>query len=660
MATNVKRKKKAEVMPDDGNMTLTGHLKELRNRLIVCAVVFVAAVVVTLAYADRLIDLLTAMGQGFYTFVSIAPQEKLMQYFRVSLLAAVVVTVPVALYQMYAFAKPGLKKSETFFLKLVILLGLALFVVGVMFAYKLMMPFMLRFLSTGIEGADYIQTTTSIESYVSLCLTMFIIFGCVFESRVEDTKNNPYIKGVWFEDSYIRKYPFSTLAADVIGFASAANGGELGLENYYDEELSGTDGISYSYVGENLDVETQEKKAEDGYNLVTTIDYKVQSIIENKIKELNAERPSKSTAVIAMNPKTGEILAMASYPTFNLNNPRDLSGVYTQEELSTMTDIEMTNAMYALWSNYCVSTIYEPGSTFKPFTVAEGLEEGVIHDGDTFYCGGFMEVSGSIINCHEHSGHGTVTVKEGLIQSCNPTMMQIAAKLGGVKIAKYAALFGFGNRTGIDLPGEEAGLTIGEKMTVIDAACNSFGQNINVNMVQMAAAFSSLVNGGNYYQPHIVKRIEKSTGEVVKTIEPNLVRQTVTSETSQLLRTYLRAGVDEGLARKSGVAGYAIGGKTGTAQKQPREDKKWVVSYIGCAPTDDPQLVLYTVIDEPFETNGTSGSSLDALNLSRSIYEETLPYLNIYKDIKAEPVDTTNSAVESTVELPDTTNTNNN
>ena len=181
MATNVKRKKKAEVMPDDGNMTLTGHLKELRNRLIVCAVVFVAAVVVTLAYADRLIDLLTAMGQGFYTFVSIAPQEKLMQYFRVSLLAAVVVTVPVALYQVYAFPKPGLKKSETFFLKLVILLGLALFVVGVMFAYKLMMPFMLRFLSTGIEGADYIQTTTSIESYVSLCLTMFIIFGCVFE-----------------------------------------------------------------------------------------------------------------------------------------------------------------------------------------------------------------------------------------------------------------------------------------------------------------------------------------------------------------------------------------------------------------------------------------------------------------------------------------------
>ena len=182
MATNVKRKKKkAEVMAEDGSMTLTGHLKELRNRLIICAVVFVVSVVITLMYADRLIDILTAMGQGYYTFVSIAPQEKLMQYFRVSLLAAFVITVPVALYQIYAFANPGLKKSETFFLKLVILLGLALFCVGVLFAYKLMMPFMLRFLSTGIEGADYIQTTTSIESYVNLCLTMFIIFGCVFE-----------------------------------------------------------------------------------------------------------------------------------------------------------------------------------------------------------------------------------------------------------------------------------------------------------------------------------------------------------------------------------------------------------------------------------------------------------------------------------------------
>lgn len=182
MATNVKRKKKAEVMSDDGSMTLTGHLKELRNRLIICAAVFVVGVIGFLAISDKLIDLLTAMAMNAnYTFVFLAPQEKLMQYFRVSILAGVVVTVPVAFYHIYAFARPGLKRSESTFFKLVMLLGLILFCVGVLFAYKLMMPFMLRFLSTGIEGAEYIQTTTSIESYVNLCLTMFIIFGCVFE-----------------------------------------------------------------------------------------------------------------------------------------------------------------------------------------------------------------------------------------------------------------------------------------------------------------------------------------------------------------------------------------------------------------------------------------------------------------------------------------------
>ena len=180
MATNVKRKKKAEVMEDDGSMTLTGHLKELRNRLIICAVVFVAGVVVSLAYADRLIDVLTAMGRDYYQFVSIAPQEKLMQYFRVSILAGVVVTVPVAFYHIYAFAKPGLKRSESFFFKLVLLLGLMLFCIGILFAYKVTLPFMLNFLVT-LEGTDYITASISIESYINLCLTMFIIFGCVFE-----------------------------------------------------------------------------------------------------------------------------------------------------------------------------------------------------------------------------------------------------------------------------------------------------------------------------------------------------------------------------------------------------------------------------------------------------------------------------------------------
>ena len=480
-----------------------------------------------------------------------------------------------------------------------------------------------------------------------------------FQDMMADTKNNPDIKGVWFEDSYIRNYPFNTLACDVIGFASAVNGGELGLESYYNDELSGTDGMSYSYVGENLEVQTNGKKAVDGNNIVTTIDYKVQSVIEQKVKALNAERPSKSTAVIAMDPNSGEILAMVNYPSFDLNNPRDLTKIYTAEELSGMSDVDMTNAMYALWNNYCVSNIYEPGSTFKVFTEAEALEEGVTYDGDTFNCKGYEEVSGETIKCHVSSSkgsHGIITLADALAQSCNPAMIQLSSRLGGKKMAAYQIQLGFGSRTGIDLPGEEAGLIKSSNMTALDAACNSFGQNLNVNMVQMAAAFSSVVNGGNYYQPHVVKRIEKSTGEVVKNIEPTLVRYTVTKNTSDLMRKYLKNAVDNGLVKKAGVTGYSIGGKTGTAQKQPRSENKWVVSYIGCAPMDDPQIVLYIVIDEPYGTNGTGGSTNDALNLTHDIYEEILPYLNVYKDISEEPQDTSDSPVESTVQVPENNN----
>ncbi|MBO5459871.1 MAG: penicillin-binding protein 2 [Lachnospira sp.] len=475
-----------------------------------------------------------------------------------------------------------------------------------------------------------------------------------FKALVQDTKNNPNIKGVWFEESYIRKYPFSTLACDVVGFASAANGGELGLESYYDDELSGTDGVSYSYVDENLDVQQTNKDAVDGNNIITTIDYNVQSIIERKIAEYNEERPSNATAVLVMNPNNGEVLGMASYPFFDLNNPRSLEGIYSEEELSGMTDEQKSNTMYSLWRNYCISQTYEPGSTFKPFTVASGLEEGVTHDGDTFYCAGFEAIGGYTIRCHVYNktgSHGEISLEQGLMQSCNPTMMQIAARLGGVKFAQYQRLFGFGSKTGIDLPAEENGITKKSDMSETDVATNAFGQNINVTMIQMGAAFCSLINGGDYYQPHIVKRIEKASGEVVKNFEPTLVRQTVTSSTSKLLRQYLRSTVDEGLAKKASVTGYSIGGKTGTAQKGNRNDLKWVVSFIGCAPAENPQVMIYVLLDEPYETTGTSGSTVDNLLLAHDIFEELLPYMNIFKDVQAEPVDTTDSEVEGMVDI---------
>ena len=504
------------------------------------------------------------------------------------------------------------------------------------------------------EKLDSILQTKPSSQYEKLLKELSSDDIAQFQALQKDTENHPNIKGVWFGQSYLRRYPFNSLASDVIGFSTTVNGGEIGLESYYNNELSGTDGMSYSYVGEDLEVRNQEKKPIDGYNIITTLDYRVQDILEKNIKKLNEERPAKNIGVIAMNPKNGEILGMASYPTFDLNNPRDLLVLYTQEEIEAMDDSATSTALYSLWNNYCVSEIYEPGSTFKPFTVAACLEEGIAHDGDTFQCNAYEDVTGVQIRCHSSGsgGHGEINLEKSLMESCNPAMIQIAAKLGAKKWCVYQTLYGFGATTGIDLPREEAGVVSNSDMLPVDLACNSFGQTINVNMVQMAAAFSSIINGGNYYQPHIVKRIEKDTGEVVKNIEPLLIKQTVTENTSSLLRKYLKSTVDEGLAQKVGVTGYSIGGKTGTAQKYPRADLKWLVSFIGCAPSQDPQVVLYTVIDEPYETTGTEGTTSDAQVLSKNIFEELLPYLNIFKDINAEEVDTSNTPDEGMVTVP--------
>lgn len=474
-----------------------------------------------------------------------------------------------------------------------------------------------------------------------------------FKALLDDTKNNPYIKGVWFEDAYIRKYPFGSLACDTIGFASASNGGETGIESYYNDELTGTDGMSYSYVSDNMDVSKTTKDAVDGLNIVTTIDYNVQNIIEKHIKAYNEQSPSKNTEVIVMNPNNGEILGMSDYPYYDLNNPRDLSGIYTQDEINAMSDDEKRKAYSELWNNYCISQTFEPGSTFKPFTVAMGLEEGSVHDGDTFTCTGSMQIDDRTISCHKKSGHGTITLEQAVMQSCNPTMMQIAQRLGASKFSHYQTMFGFGNKTAIDLPGEESGILQPATMSNVSLATNAFGQTFNVTMVQMAAAMSSLVNGGYYYQPHVVKRIEKASGEVVKSFDATLVRQTVTDSTSQYIKKYLHSTVTDGLAKKAGVTGYAVLGKTGTAQKLPRSEKKWIISFIGCAPADDPQIVIYVVIDEPYGTNGTEGSSSDVLTLSHDILEELLPYMNIYKDVQAEPQDTSQSESEGTVTVPE-------
>lgn len=472
-----------------------------------------------------------------------------------------------------------------------------------------------------------------------------------FKTLADDKTEGKNIEGVWFEDSYIRKYPLGTFACDTVGFASANNGGELGIESQYDDELTGTNGTTYSYVDEGLEVTETQKAAVDGNNIVTTIDYNVQSVIEQCIKEYNEEKPSKNTAVVVADPSNGEILGMASYPTFDLNKPRDISGLYTDEQIATMTDDGYKNALYSLWTNYCVSESYEPGSTFKPVTVASALEEGVVKDGDTYVCNGYEMIGPDRLKCHVYSsgGHGTLTVEQAVMNSCNPYMIHLALELGNAKFSEYQSLFGFGQTTGIDIPGETTGIVYGDKMTTIDAACNSFGQTINVNMMQMMASYCSIINGGMLYQPHVVKRIESANGEVVKENKATLIRQTVTMSTSKLLRRYLKNTVESGTAKKVAVTGYSVAGKTGTAQKSPRSENKWLISFIGHAPADNPKFAIYVIIDEPDGTTGTSGNSADVLQLSHDILERLLPYMSVYKDALDEPVDTSNSEDELTV-----------
>ena len=453
-------------------------------------------------------------------------------------------------------------------------------------------------------------------------------------------KVNPDIKGVWFEKEYQRNYPFGSLASSVIGFTSSGNVGTTGLENYYNSTLNGINGREYGYLDSDSDFEKTVIDAQDGDALVTSIDANIQSIVEEKIKDWNEKyrdnyykgTGSINTAAIVMNPNNGEILAMADYPNVDLNNPRDLTKYYTEEQLKKMTDQEKLDTLNDLWNNYCVSNTYEPGSTFKPFTISAGLETGVLTGNENYVCGGVMHVGDHDIHCSNRSGHGPETLKQALENSCNVALMQIGASIGTEEFCRYQRLFGFGEYTGIDLPGE--GETSGllytpATMDPASLATNAFGQNFNVTMTQMAASFSSLINGGNYYEPHVVKQIQDDNGNVTENKDPVLVKKTISKETSDIIKDYMLGVVEEGTGASAAVEGYAVGGKTGTAEKLPRGNGKYLVSFIGYAPQENPQVMVYVVIDEP--NSAVQANSGYATQLASQIMTDIFPYLGIEK-----------------------------
>ena len=438
------------------------------------------------------------------------------------------------------------------------------------------------------------------------------------------------LEGVWFEEVYKRNYPLKTVGASIIGFMNSNNQGTYGVEEQYNSVLNGTTGREYGYFDSNMNLQRTIKEAKDGNSVVLTIDANVQKIIEDEIADFQKNGTgAKTIAMMVMNPKNGEILAMASNSTFDLNDPQNLASMYSEQKIAAMTDKEKNENLLAMWSNFCVGSAYEPGSTFKPFTIAAALDENIISGKSTFQCNGVKKVADREIHCSNRSGHGMLDLRHALMESCNAALMDIGLGLGRNKFSKYNKLYGFGQRTGVDLPGETSGLIhTKEELNPVELATSSFGQTQTVTMVQMLSGFSSLINGGNYYQPHLVKEIQNSNGDVVKTIDPVVVKRTTSEDTSSKLRSYLKSTVEEGTAAPAQVKGYSIGGKTGTAEKRPVSAKKYLVSFIGCEPAEDPEVAYYVIIDEPHVKD--QALSTYATEFSSKVMKRVLPFLGQY------------------------------
>lgn len=443
-------------------------------------------------------------------------------------------------------------------------------------------------------------------------------------------KENKDIIGVWFEEVYKRNYPQKTVGASIVGFTASENKGTYGVEEQYNSVLNGTPGREYGYFDSNMNLQRTIKEAKDGNSVVLTIDANVQKIVEEEIADFQKNGVgANTTAVMLMNPNNGEILAMASNSSFDLNDPQNLSGMYTEQQIAAMSDEEKNEALLSMWSNFCISSAYEPGSTFKPFTICAALDENLISEKSTFTCTGVTKVADREIHCNNRSGHGTLDLRHALMESCNGALMIIGTKLERNNFYKYNKLYGFGQRTGIDLPGETSGIIHDiDDLNPVELATSSFGQTQTATMVQMLSGFSSLINGGNYFQPHVVKEIQNSKGDVLETIDPVVVKKTTSEDTSAKIRSYLKSTVEEGTASPAQVKGYSIGGKTGTAEKRPVSKKKYLVSFIGCVPAEKPDVAIYVIMDEPKVAD--QAHSTYATEFASKIMKKVLPFLGQY------------------------------
>ncbi len=451
------------------------------------------------------------------------------------------------------------------------------------------------------------------------------------------------LAGVMIDEDYKRYYPYSTLASHVLGFTGSDNQGIVGLEVYYDDLLMGENGsINTVTNARGIEVENMaERRVEGtaGQNLVTSIDINIQQYITQKALEVLEKKQAKRVCIIVMNPQNGEIYALADVPEYNLNEPFTLN--YETDETVTQ---DMWNKM---WRNYCISDTYEPGSTFKIVTATTAFEQGVLRVEDQFYCPGYHIVEDRRIRCHKVAGHGAETFREGIMNSCNPVFMQVGERIGVDGFYDGLRKLGLFEQTGVDLPGEANSIFHKqEKVGPVELATMSFGQSFQITPLQLMRAASAVVNGGNLVTPHFGVYTTDENNNVTEVLKYETKTGAVSTATSETMKGLLEAVVAEGTGHRAYIAGYSIGGKTATSEKLPRSENRYISSFLGFSPADNPQVMTLILIDEP---QGIYYGGTIAAPVVGEIYDNILPYLGIYKDENAEEETTQTISIDDAV-----------
>lgn len=434
------------------------------------------------------------------------------------------------------------------------------------------------------------------------------------------------LSGVKVDEDYKRYYPYGTLASKVLGFTGADNQGILGLEVKYDEYLQGTNGKILTLTdARGIEIENAgESRLEpvNGYDLCLSLDYNIQMYCEQAAKKVCTKKSADSVSVIVMNPQNGELMAMVNYPEFDLNDPFTLVG----DNGEAVSAEEKQNLLNKMWRNQCISDTYEPGSTFKIITAAAALEEGVVKLDDAFFCPGYKIVEDRRIRCARTTGHGAEIFETGIMNSCNPVFMELGERLGAENFVGYFKQFGLLSKTNIDLPGE-AGTIMHktENIGPVELATISFGQSFQITPIQLVTTVSSIINGGTRVTPHFGVSVQDADGNTVKTFSYETHENICTAETSETMRYLLEKVVSEGTGKNAKIEGFSIGGKTATSQTLPRSDHKYISSFLGFAPADNPQVLVLVVINNP---QGIYYGGTIAAPVAKEIFENILPYLD--------------------------------